>query len=310
MAIAIALHGAMGAQTGAARGAQDVVRNQLAPGWRKDLFGQRLAGQAVLQGKLMRARVTVIIPCYRCTETIERAVTSIIRQTLPPEEVLMVEDHSDDEGRTLDMLHRLQYQYQDKVNLKLIPLEKNGGPAAARNAGWDAATQPYIAFLDADDEWHPEKLEIQFKYMQENPDIAVTGHGYIRLRDRKPATPRVPPVPAYKNISPLSLLFKNSFPTSSVMLKNKIPFRFTVKKRCSEDFYLWQQIAFAGFPIVRIEARLVNYYKALYGEGGLSAQLWKMEKGELNNFADLYRAGSINWILLIAATGFSIIKVC
>jgi glycosyltransferase involved in cell wall biosynthesis len=256
----------------------------------------------------MRADVTVIIPCYRCAETIERAVTSIIRQTLPPEEVLLVEDYSDDEGRTLDMLHRLQQQYQDKIDLKLIALKKNGGPAAARNAGWDAATQPYIAFLDADDEWHPEKLDIQYNYMRGNPNIAVTGHRYIRLRDRKPTALHALPVPAYKNVSPLSLLFKNCLPTSSVILKNKIPFRFTVEKRCAEDFYLWQQVAFAGLPIVRIEAQLVHYYKALYGEGGLSAQLWKMEKGELSNFADLYRAKSISGLLFIVAMGFSIMK--
>lgn len=255
----------------------------------------------------MQAPVSVIIPCYRCTETIERAVASIARQTLPPEEVLLVEDCSGDDGETLDLLYRLQQQYRDKVDLKIISLKENGGPAGARNAGWDAATQPYIAFLDADDEWHPEKLDLQYEYMRGNPKIAVTGHQYIWLLNSKP-TLHALSISSYKNISPLSLLFKNCFPTSSVMLKNKIPFRFTAGKRCAEDFYLWQQVAFAGFPIVRIEAPLVHYYKALYGEGGLSAQLWKMEKGELSNFVALYRAGSINWLLFIAATGFSIAK--
>jgi glycosyltransferase involved in cell wall biosynthesis len=307
MAIATALHIVMGAHPRSARGAQDIVRDQLARGWRKDLYSQWLAGQAVLQGKLMRAHVTVVVPCYRCTETIERAVTSIIRQTLLPEEVLLVEDYSDDGGETLDSLYRLQQLYQDNVHLKVITLKKNGGPAGARNAGWDAATQPYIAFLDADDEWHPEKLDIQYRYMRENPKIAITGHGYTLLRDSNP-TPFTLPIMKFKNISPISLLFHNCFPTSSVMLKNSIPFRFTAEKRCAEDFYLWQQIAFAGFQIVRIEARLVQYYKALYGEKGLSGQLWKMEMGELGNFAALYRSRSINGLLFIAATSFSIMK--
>jgi len=257
----------------------------------------------------MQSPVSVIIPCYRCADTIERAVESIDRQTLPPEEVLLVEDCSDDDGKTLNYLYRLQQQYQHKFHLKIIPLEKNGGPASARNAGWDAATQPYIAFLDADDEWHPEKLDIQYGYMRRNPKIAVTGHQYIALSNNKPTLhPFSISISAAKNISPLSLLFKNCFPTSSVMLKNKIPFRFAAGKRCAEDFYLWQQVAFAGFRIARIEVPLVHYYKALYGEGGLSVQLWKMEKGELSNFVGLYRAGSVNWLLFIAATSFSITK--
>jgi glycosyltransferase involved in cell wall biosynthesis len=255
----------------------------------------------------MQAPVSVIIPCYRCTETIERAVASIARQTLPPEDVLLVEDGSDDAGKTRDFLKRLQQKYRDRIAVKIISLENNGGPAVARNAGWDAATQPYIAFLDADDEWHPEKLEIQYEYMRENPEIAVTGHRYIVLPNSKPG-PHAFSISSYTSISPLSLLFKSCFPTSSAMLRNNVPFRFAPGKRYSEDFYLWQQLAFAGFPIVRIEAPLAHYYKALYGEGGLSAQLWKMEQGELSNFAALYRAGSINGLALVAATGLSIAK--
>ena len=255
----------------------------------------------------MKAPISVIIPCYRCTETIGRAIFSIIQQTLQPEEVLLVEDCSGDEGRTLDSLQCLRQEYLNKVDLKIIPLEKNSGPAGARNAGWDVATQPYITFLDADDEWHPEKLGTQYGYMRENPEIAVTGHQYILVRNSKPTLPIIS-ISSYKEISPLSLLFKNCFPTSSVMLKRKIPFRFTAGKRYAEDIYLWQQIAFTGFSIVRIEASLVHYYKAFYGEGGLSAQLWKMEKGELSNFVDLYQAGNINWLSFVAATGFSVTK--
>lgn len=92
------------------------------------------------------------------------------------------------------------------------------------------------------------------------------------------------------------------------MLNSRIPFRFPNERRYAEDAYLWQKIAFSGLPIVRIEAPLVQYYKALYGEGGLSAQLWRMEKGELRNFMALYRAGGINFILFIVAAAFSILK--
>jgi len=255
----------------------------------------------------MQAPVSVIIPCYRCTQTIERAVASIVRQTLPPEEVLLIDDCSDDEGKTLDLIYRLQHELRDSIAMKIISLESNGGPAVARNAGWNAATQPYIAFLDADDEWHPEKLKIQYEYMRGNPKIAVTGHGYSMLPGGK-STLHTYSASSCKDISSLSLLFKNRFPTSSVMLKRNVPFRFASGKRYAEDFYLWQQMAFAGFPIIRIEAPLVHYYKALYGAEGLSGELWKMEKEELSNFLALYRVERINWFLFIVAAGFSVAK--
>ncbi|MBY0576046.1 MAG: glycosyltransferase family 2 protein [Gallionellaceae bacterium] len=255
----------------------------------------------------MQAPVSVVVPCYRCTETIERALASIVQQTLLPAQVLLVEDCSGDEGKTLELLYLLQQKYREEIDLKIITLDKNGGPATARNAGWEAATQTYIAFLDADDEWRPEKLSTQYEYMRENPDIVVSGHRHINLPGN-PSSLHAALMTSHKKISPLSLLFRNCFPASSVMLKNEIPFRFADGKRYAEDAYLWQQIAFARLPMVRIEAPLVNYYKALYGESGLSAQLWKMEKGELSNFVALYRAGSINWLLFIAATIFSVLK--
>jgi glycosyltransferase involved in cell wall biosynthesis len=256
----------------------------------------------------MRAPISVIIPCYRCPQTIERAVVSIARQTLAPQEVLLVEDFSDDAGKTLDSLHHLQQKYRDRIDLKVISLNNNRGPAGARNAGWDVATQPYIAFLDADDEWYPDKLDIQYQYMRENPTVAITGHQHTSsLNDIPPRS--VASTASHQNISSLSLLFKNCFAMSSVMInKSNTPLRFTAGKRYAEDLCLWQQAAFAGLPIVRIEAALSQYHKALYGEGGLSAQLWNMEKGELSNLLALYRAGSINWLLFVAATGVSIGK--
>lgn len=247
--------------------------------------------------------VSVVIPCFRCASTIGRAVESIIRQTKTPAEVILIDDASGDD--TLAVLQQLAQAHLGWV--KVLQMGKNQGVASARNAGWDAATQPYIAFLDADDEWRPEKLDIQYEYMRKDPKIAVTGHQYILLRNSKPILHNLP-TPSYKSISSLSLLFRNCFPTSSVMLKSKLPFRFSPGKRSAEDYYLWQQVAFAGLPVIRIETPLVHYYKALYGEGGLSGKLWQMEKGELSNFVALYQSGSINLLLYIAAMGFSITK--
>ena len=255
------------------------------------------------------ASVSVIIPCYRCTETIERAVNSVVTQTLLPKEILLAEDFSGDDGKTLALLYQIQKDHHGKLDIRVLSLKKNSGPGGARNAGWEAAKQPYIAFLDSDDTWHCEKLRIQFSYMQNNNGVAVTGHCYIVLnRNNQSPEDLAISTLSYTGISPISLLFKNRFPTSSVMLKSDIPFRFATGKRAAEDTLLWQQISFSGFLVVRINVPLVYYFKALYGEGGLSSALWTMEKGELHNFNTLLKTDNINFVLYISAVFFSILK--
>lgn len=247
--------------------------------------------------------VTVVIPCFRCVDTIQRAVDSVFRQTSKPLEIIIVDDASGED--TLDVLRKIELEHAGWI--KVIALEENLGAASARNAGWAIATQPYIALLDADDSWHPEKLRIQYEYMQNNPDTTLSGHQCALLRDSE--TPPVLPKNLHATkISAGSLLFKNAFSTPTVMLKRDIPFRFQEGVRYSEDILLWQQIAFAGLQVVRIESPLAYVHKPFYGAGGLSAQLWEMEKGELNNFVVLYQAGSISLPQYAVATFFSIIK--
>lgn len=255
------------------------------------------------------ASASVIIPCYRCANTIERAVNSVLTQALPPKEILLVDDFSDDDGMVLALLHQIQKKFNGAVSIRVLSLERNSGPGGARNAAWEEATQPYIAFLDADDAWHHEKLKIQYGYMQNNVDVAITGHQHICLHNKSQASPPLGvPKLSYTKIGPLSFLFKNFFPASSVMLRRSIPLRFSTNKHAAEDFLLWQQVLFAGLRAVRINAPLVFYFKALYGADGLSGQLWKMEKGELDNFHSLHQSGKINRILLAAATTFSLLK--
>ena len=248
--------------------------------------------------------VTVIIPCYRSALTIRRAVQSVILQTHIPAEVILVNDASNDE--TLGVLRDLEQQYFGLI--KVISFTENKGAASARNAGWAMATQTYIAFLDADDSWHHKKLFIQYTYMLSNPDIALCGHQCVYLRD-KDSLPIIKNKDGLiTNISQSSLLFKNAFSTPTIMLKRDVPFRFQEGKRYAEDLLLWQQIAFAGLKVIRIENTLAYLYKPLYGTGGLSAQMWEMESGELNNFIVLYRAGTINFPFYLAASLFSIAK--
>jgi len=247
--------------------------------------------------------VSVVIPCFRCATSIVGAVESIEQQSIKPAEVILVDDSSGDE--TLVILQDIASKHAGWI--KIIELKKNLGAGSARNAGWGVASQPYIAFLDADDSWHPEKLSIQYEYMRNKPEISLCGHYCIQSNYSD--TPHViEKRPSIKRISKYKLLFRSPFNTPSVMLKRDIPFRFKEGKRYSEDLLLLQQIAFSGLQIVRMEATLAYFHKPLYGAAGLSAQLGKMEKGELDNLTAMRKENNIGYLLFSAAYAFSAIK--
>jgi len=253
------------------------------------------------------APVSVIIPCYRCSSTIHRAVQSVVDQTQKPAELILVDDASGDD--TLGVLREIEQQYPDLI--KVISLTENKGAGSARNAGWEIAYQPYIAFLDSDDTWHPNKLAFQYEIMSNNQSLALSGHQCVIYKnDNALSASQANLINLLSIVKPFSMLFKNRFSTSTVMLNKDISFRFKEGKRYAEDFYLWQQIAFAGYSIGYINCPLAYVHKALYGVGGLSAQLWNMEKGELNNFYCLYQEKKINLILYLLASVFSLLKFC
>lgn len=249
------------------------------------------------------APVSVVIPCYRCAMTIVRAVESVFAQSIVPTEVLLVEDYSADE--TIVVLRELENVWPEQI--KIVQMNSNLGAASARNAGWAIATQPYIAFLDADDSWHPEKLLIQYDYMRNNREVDLCGHQCVLLRDNE-MPPELPKEPRITKISAKSLLLRNAFSTPTVMLKRDMSFRFQEGARYVEDIRLWQQIAFAGLLVVRIESPLAYVHKSVYGVGGLSGRLWEMEKSELSNFFCLYQAKSIGLVPYVGVAVFSLIK--
>lgn len=247
--------------------------------------------------------ISVVIPCFRCAATVRRAVQSIEQQTQRPAEVILVDDASGDD--TLFVLQDLLKQHPSWI--KTVFMEVNLGPASARNAGWSIATHPYVAFLDADDSWHAEKLQIQFEYMENNFEVALCGHQCVAYNKNTVAR-RLPEAWSATSVSSISLVFRNAFSTPTVMVKRDIPFRFATNKRHAEDFLLWQQIAFSGLRIIRLEIPLAYVYKPFYGAGGLSSALWKMERAELDNLSIHYRFGAIGACLYLAGAVFSIFK--
>ena len=251
------------------------------------------------------APVSAIIPCYRCIGTIERAVASVAGQSRLPAELILVDDASGD--GTLARLHALASRHRAGW-IRVIALPENRGAADARNAGWQAATQPYIAFLDSDDAWHPRKIELQYGFMASHPDVALCAH-----RQEILDAPQVPRREigdfTAEPISKASLLMSNNFfaPTM-MMLKRDLPHRFLPGRRHVDDHLLWLQLVCGGLRFVRLSAKLAYTYKRPYGQGGLSGQLWKMEKAELANYWILRRDGCIDAAAALALSVYSLLK--
>ena len=236
--------------------------------------------------------VSVVIPCYCCSETIERAVKSVMAQTVLPAEIWLVEDGSADGGRTLATLHRLRGRYSERTHIEVVPLGRNRGPSVARNTGWNAATQSYVAFLDADDAWHPRKLEIQYDWMRGHLNVAMTGHRWLWIRPGQ-SIPELAESPKDWQVSLLMQLLSNRFSTITVMLRRELPYRFSESIRGNEDFDLWLRLALDGCSAWYINVVLAYLYKAPFGEGGLSGNLWKMEKGEFGIYWQQVREGRL-----------------
>jgi glycosyltransferase involved in cell wall biosynthesis len=247
--------------------------------------------------------ISVVIPCFRCSATIERAVRSVAAQSVLPIEIILVDDASDDD--TLSQLRQLQNRFSTDW-IKIIQLNTNSGAGTARNKGWDATKSEFVAFLDADDSWLPNKLETQLGVMSSRPDAVVSGHlSAIDSVSKRSTSTKIFSV---KKITFNQLLIANRFVTPSVMVKRDIPFRFRDGQRHMEDHFLWMEIASSGSLILRLEITLAMTYKFPYGKSGLSSNLWLMEKAECGNYIHLAEIGTISRLSAFLLCFFSVIK--
>ncbi|MBE14635.1 MAG: glycosyl transferase [Cytophagaceae bacterium] len=125
--------------------------------------------------------VTVITPLYNAEAFISQAIESVLSQTYPHWEHLIIDDCSSDTSRAIAQ------DYATKDNrIQLHTLSRNSGAAIARNKATSLAKGSYIAFLDADDFWHPQKLEKQLQAMQQS-EASVSFTNYIHVNSKAKA---------------------------------------------------------------------------------------------------------------------------
>lgn len=250
------------------------------------------------------APISVIIPCYNCGETIERALDSVYQQSFLPQEVILINDCSTD--NTYQELLKLKEKYPHEwVKIRGTPC--NSGPSRARNIGWETASGEYIAFLDGDDTWHNQKIEIQYKIITSSKsDVHVVKRKLLNNGDCQQAFDL--DSISYSKLAPKRILFFNLIPTTGVLLKKSLPYRFNEKKRRSEDYLLWLELLFSGYKFSYTPIALSYTFKADFGAGGLSGDLWKMEREEIDNFLKLREKNLISLPLLLSSILFSLTK--
>ena len=110
---------------------------------------------------------SVVIPCHNCEKWIKEALDSVLKQTCPPSEILIVFDNCSDASREIVACHELQVRGLDRTC---------GNAAAARNAGVQHCTGKWVAFLDGDDRWTADHLERAISLLSESNDMAYFGH--------------------------------------------------------------------------------------------------------------------------------------
>lgn len=126
-------------------------------------------------------RISVILPTWNRRRWLPQALDSVLQQTLPPHEIIVVDD-----GSTDGTLEALAPNYPAVRWIR----QENRGPAAARNAGARAATGNWLAFLDSDDRWLPEKLQKQVAFLKEHPDYEVVHTNEIWIRNGRRVNPK------------------------------------------------------------------------------------------------------------------------
>lgn len=244
--------------------------------------------------------VSVVIPCYNAEDTIVRCVQSALGQTYKDTEIIIVDDSSTDRSMAVLKDYLEKERLQEKIS---IVVQRNQGPSAARNRGIDLAKGEFIAFLDSDDFWNPEKLKIQIQLLKEDEEAQLIGCIYNDNFNKEKKR--------IIQIHFTDLLKKNYFPTPTVIAKREVlkGFRFNEQQKYSEDYGLWLQIS-KKYKCLLVNESLTRSLtqKLEYGHSGLSANLWGMEKGELHNFLFIYRKGYINSVQMINYSLISLLK--
>ena len=198
--------------------------------------------------------VSVIVPYFKKRRFIKKTIKSILKQTYKNIEIIIIyddEDHSD-----LELIKKLQ---TSDNRIKVIINKKTIGAGRSRNIGINNAKGSFIAFLDADDLWKKDKIELQLKYMMKNR--FRISHTNYEILDQKKNTKKIMIANTFNDYK--KLLFSCDIGLSTVMLKKDL-----ISKKCrfpnlktKEDFVLWLSILKKNVVIGALNKNLTSWRK-------------------------------------------------
>lgn len=197
-------------------------------------------------------KVSVVIPTYNRGSLIARALNSVLAQTFTDYEIIVIDDGSKDNTQNVLSAFegKLRYVYQP-----------NGGIARARNRGIELSLGQYIAFLDSDDYWAPEKLEIQSKILDFNPKVGIVYGRMPIVNEAGDILGMKPNGISGKNFQELLRVW-GDLPTSSVMTRKECFQKvgvFDPELPPMEDIDMWIRIAHK-YNIYEVEGKPLAFY--------------------------------------------------
>lgn len=227
------------------------------------------------------ATISVIIPTYNRVSSLTRALDSVLAQSQRASEIIVIDD-----GSTDDTPHIMERDYSH-VNYYY---RENRGVSAARNCGIRKARGEWIAFLDSDDEWLPDKLQMQIQRINQRPGCRVIHNEEIWIRDGV----RVNQMNKHRKyggmifdyclplcvISPSAVLLHRSVFDKVGMFDESLP--------ACEDYDLWLRIC-ALYPVEYIAEPLIVKYGG--HEDQLSRQFWGMDRFRIQALDNIIESG-------------------
>lgn len=193
--------------------------------------------------------ISVIMPVYNTqTRHLQPAVASILKQTFADFELLIIDDCSTED------ISGLIKNFADP-RIRLVKTEKNGGAGQARNLGLSLAKGKYIALMDSDDIARPHRLQTEYDYLEQHPQIDILGSYMQRFPHKK--TLKVPL--KHEDIIHENIFLNCALNNPSVMFRRNNAIRYEPDRRVAEDYGVWlaqaDKLHFANLPKILIDYR-------------------------------------------------------
>ena len=195
--------------------------------------------------------VSIITPAYRAAAFVGATIDSVRGQSFPNWEMIIADDCSPDETRAV-----VEAEASADPRIRLVALSRNGGPAAARNAALDAASGRWIAFLDSDDLWLPEKLERQLHFHRAS-GAALTCTGFRRISAIGDRTGRYIAPPS--SLDYRGALGLTGIATSTVLIDRERSGPVRMKPVYYDDFACWLDVLRGGELAKGLDEDLMRY---------------------------------------------------